>query len=451
MATRMSDSEMYAHLWTSPGLDEWFSERGRLTLWLDILRALATAQGDLGIIPSAAADHLATLTAVDLDLALVAEHTRRTSHSTLGLIHGLQAALPDEVAQYAYYGATVQDVSDTWFGMVMRDVGCQVRRGLDDVYVALVMLSREHRDTLMVGRTHGQPGSPITFGFKAASWADEIGRHLDRLQDGRRRWEVGQLAGAVGVLGFFGQQGTDLRAHFCTELGLHDPGISWTSSRDRIADFGGTLAMICATLARMGNEVYELQRPEIGELSEPPIEGGVGSITMPHKRNPERSEHLATLSRLARAQAGVLLEGMEHQHERDGRAWKAEWIALPELCELTAVAVGLAQQLFGALGVHPERMAQNLAAAGIGPRSEQVLSALSSRIGKHRAQALLQETFVSATRAGSRVEVAELEMGELLTSNGVPEDEVRRLLTTYQTGVAGAMVDAVGGSRRSHD
>ena len=93
--------------------------------------------------------------------------------------------------------------------------------------------------------------------------------------------------------------------------------------------------MVCGTLARIGNEVYELQRPEIGELREPATADVVGSITMPHKRNPERSEHLDTLARLARASAGVLLEGMVGAHERDGRSWKAEWVALPEVCLLT--------------------------------------------------------------------------------------------------------------------
>lgn len=449
MATRMSDSEMYAHLWTAPGLDRLFDEPGRLSVWLDILRALASAQGELGIIPTTAAHDIAPLAAADLDLALVADHTRRTSHSTLGLIHGLQAALPEDVAQYAYYGATVQDVSDTWFGIVMREVGSQVSSALEELERGLVSLSHEHRDTVMVGRTHGQPGSPITFGFKVASWADEVGRHRDRLGEGRARWEVGQLAGAVGVLGFFGAQGTELRARFCAELGLNDPGISWTSSRDRVAEFGAVLAMICATLARMGNEVYELQRPEIGELSEPAIPGGVGSITMPHKRNPERSEHLATLSRLARAQAGVLLEGMEHQHERDGRAWKAEWIALPELCELTAVACDLAQQLFLGLGVHPDRMAANLEASGTGARSEQILSVLSARIGKHRAQGLLQE--VLAPGAADLAPGAEVDLFGLLTEHGVPDQEIRRVLGSYATGVAAEMVDTVGSRWRLRD
>ena len=143
----------------------------------------------------------------------------------------------------------------------------------------------------------------------------------------------------MGTLGFFAPHGAELRAEFCAELGLADPGISWLTSRDRIAEFGGLLAMICGTLARIGNEVYELQRPEIGELREPTTGDTVGSITMPHKRNPEGSEHLDTLARLVRANAEVLTEGMVAGHERDGRGWKAEWVALPEVCLLTGVAL----------------------------------------------------------------------------------------------------------------
>ncbi len=168
---------------------------------------------------------------------------------------------------------------------------------------------------------------------------------------------MGQLGGAVGVLGFFGADGPTLRAAFCAELGLDDPGISWLTSRDRLAEFANLLAMVTGTLARIGNEVLELQRPEIGELREPTTADVVGSITMPHKRNPERSEHLDTLARLVRAQAGVLLEGMVQLHERDGRAWKAEWVAFPEVCLLTGVALRTAIDLLDGLEVDAAAMA----------------------------------------------------------------------------------------------
>ena len=166
--------------------------------------------------------------------------------------------------------------------------------------------------------------------------------------------------------------------------------MSWTATRDRVAEFGTVLAMTSSTLARIGNEIYELQRPEIGELGEPRDDATVGSITMPQKRNPEFSEHLDTLSRIARAAAGVLVEGMSASHERDGRGWKAEWAMLPEVALVTGKAASLAAVLVEGLEVNTDAMRRNLLRAGTSG-TEAVLVALSSSLGKHRAQALLQE------------------------------------------------------------
>ncbi|HJV08195.1 MAG TPA: adenylosuccinate lyase family protein, partial [Acidimicrobiales bacterium] len=395
MGARITESELYAHLWGTGELRAVFDERARLQSWLDILAALARAQAQVGVIPEESAKEITAAADVDrLDLGFVAEETRRTSHSTLGLIHGLQRVLPAPASEHVYLGATVQDVTDTWTALAMREVGRVVWRDLRAVESLLVDLAERHRDTLMAGRSHGQPGAPITFGFKAASWADEVRRHLDRLAEGRRRWLVAQLGGAVGVLGFFGDDGLAVRSAFCAELGLADPGISWLTSRDRLAEFANVLAMTCATLARIGNEVLELQRPEIGELREPTTADAVGSITMPHKRNPERSEHLDTLARLVRANAGLLLEGMVQLHERDGRGWKVEWVAFPEVCLFAGAALATTRDLLAGLEVDAGAMAANLGASAA---SEQVLAALTARLGKHEAQARMHE----ALRPGS--------------------------------------------------
>jgi adenylosuccinate lyase len=441
MGARLTDSEVYAHLWGTEELRGIFDERHRLQSWLDILAALAAAQAELGIIPAASAEAIAAVSADQLDLAFVAAETRRTSHSTLGIIRGLHQLLPPAAREHVYHGATVQDVTDTWTALAMREVAGVVARDLRRISAHLVGLAERHRDTVMTGRTHGQPGSPITFGFKAASWADEVDRHLARLREGAPRWLVGQLAGGVGTLAFFGEQGIELRARFCARLGLADPGISWLTARDRVAEFGHLLAMVCATLARIGNEVYELQRPEIGELREPAAPEGVGSITMPHKRNPERAEHLVTLGRLVRAQAAVLLEGMVGEHERDGRAWKAEWAAFPEACLLTGTALALADGLLAGLEVDTAAMARNLAAARGATASEHVLARLAPSLGKHRAQALLQAALADAADSGLPLDEAVLASPDL---HGALEGEaLRSWLATPDTGAAAAMVDGV--------
>jgi adenylosuccinate lyase len=435
------DSTVYRHLWGTEEARAIFEEPARLRSWLAILVALADAQAELGIVPAEAAQAIrAGAVAERLDLSFVASETRRSGHSTLGLIRGLQRILPPPAAEWVYYGATVQDLTDTWTALAMRSVGSVLWRDLRTVERLLLGLAERHRDTPMAGRSHGQGGSPISFGFKAASWADEVGRHLERLRQGAPRWLVGQLAGGLGSLAFFGEAGPRLRHRFCERLGLGDPGMSWTTSRDRLAEFTTLLALVSGTLARIGNEVYQLQRPEIGELREATRPGAVGSITMPHKRNPETAEHLVTLWRLVRAAAGTTLEGVVQEHERDGRGWKAEWVAFPEACQLTMTALDLAKPLLEGLEVDERRMAANLSAQGGFAASEALLAALAPRMGKHRAQDLLQRVLEEARRQDRSLE--EAAAGSEIARQ-LPPSELRPLLGRPRTGAAGAMVDEV--------
>lgn len=439
MSARIADSTMYGHLWGTPAVRAIFEEAGRLQSWLEVLAALARAQAAEGIVPLEAAEHITRAARVELlDLELVAEQTRLTGHSTLGLIRALEPVLPAEVHRHLYVGATVQDLTDTWTSLALRAVGGEVWRDLRRVEELLLDLAERHRDTVLAGRTHGQPGAPVTFGWKVAGWADEVRRHLDRLREGAPRWLVGQLGGGVGTLSAMGPAGLAVRRRFCSELGLGDPGISWLAARDRVAEVGGVLAMVTGTLARIGGEVYELQRPEIGELREPVRNDQVGSITMPHKRNPELSEHLDTLARLVRANSGVLLEGMIGQHERDGRSWKAEWVALPEVCLLTAAALQLAVELLEGLEVDREAMLANLDGY---TGSERALALLTPRLGNHGARSALQAALSTGRASGKPMDLALQEAGLL------SPDQTEFL--TPDTGAAGAMVDLVVARSRS--
>ena len=435
MVSRLTESSAYRHGWTTPEADAVLSDRARLASWLMILTALAQEQAALGLIPESAALDIAAIDPVTLDAEAIAAGTRETSHSTLGLIHVLQAALPEASREYVYFGITVQDLTDTWFGMVMRDIGSLVLSDLIRCRDCCVELASAHRDTVMVGRTHGQAGSPITFGLKVATWADELDRQVQRVSGGMTRWSVGQLAGATGAMGFFDESGRDLRAGLCARLGLDDPGISWTSTRDRIAEFGMTMAGVCGTLARIGNEVYELQRTGIGELHEARSQTTVGSITMPHKRNPERSEHLDTLARVCRAATSVLMEAQVAAHERDGRAWKSEWFALPEVALISAAAARQGVALLSALEVDAEIMRRNLMTEGSWA-SQQVLVGLSAQVGKHRAQALLQQTLAGIGSAS-----AEELASAVAASAGLEVREVSEWMQSPDVGEAVRMVD----------
>ena len=197
------------------------------------------------------------------------------------------------------------------------------------------------------------------------------------------------------------------------------------------------LAMICGTLARIGNEVYELQRPEIGELREPTTGGTVGSITMPHKRNPEGSEHLDTLARLVRANAAVLLEGMVGGHERDGRGWKAEWVALPEVCLLTAAALQRRRRPAGGPGGRRRGDAGQPGRHGDYRSASGCWRLLTPRLGKHAGPGRAAATSSRrATAAGAPVDAgAAPTCGLLEPAEAGGADR--------GAGAAGAMVDLV--------
>ncbi len=420
MDAHMIDSGIFGHQWTTPEARAIFAEPARVARWVEVLIALARAQADCGIIPQSALSDIEALARTQLPLEEIAERTRATSHSTLGMIQVLREHLPQESREYVYYGTTVQDITDTAQVLELRAVARLIWRDLWQIEADLLDLAETHRETPMVGRTHGQPGSPISFGLKAAVWADEVGRHLHRLKDGRDRWLVGQLAGAVGSLGFFGDQALHLRKTFCVELGLGEPDISWINARDRLAEFAHLLAMSSATLARMSNEVFTLQRLEIGELAEKTNPNTVGSITMPHKRNPEASEQIVALARLIRANAAILTETMVQENERDARGWKVEWAVFPELCHYTLAATSMSRQLVAGLEVNTDAMARNL---GDTAGSERVLSRMSDRLGKHVAQGALQDAFLKArdTDASVHDTLAHIATADELTELARPD------------------------------
>ena len=443
MSSHLADSAIYGHLWTTPELHDLFDDRGRTSAWLTILAALAQAQADVGLVPAEAAALIAEHATIDrLDLAVVAEGTRSSGHSTHGLIRHLREILP---AAGARVGVLRRDRAGPVRHVVRLGPAAASATSSNGTSPAAtprtVALARRHRDTVMCGRTHGQPGLPVTFGFKAAVWASELARHRERLAQLRPRVEVVQLGGALGTMEFWGEQALPLLDGFAARLGLGAPDIPWITARDRVAEFLAFLALVTGTLAKIGNEVFELQRPEIGEVGEPIVAGTVGSITMPHKRNPEFSEQLDTLARVVRADADVALEGLVALHERDGRSWKAEWLVLPEACQLTGAALGFGARLLEGLRVDAERMRANLDAHGAAMTSEPLMAVLAARIGKHSAHDAVYAAAMAARDAGT-------DLGEQLVAEGLLTKEEVAAATdpTRALGAVGAFVDRVTGA-----
>jgi adenylosuccinate lyase len=436
---------MYGQNWAVEPIRSWFTESRRITAWLEILGAIAQAQADAGQVPRAAADDIALACAAGLtDLEHVAELSRATGHSTAGLLEAVRGLVRPEHARYVGLGTSVQDLADTWTALTMRLTADRLDADLRALTQILADGAVRHRDTVMLARTHGQPGAPITFGFKQAQWGAELARHRSRLAEGRVRWETAQLGGSVGALAFWGAGAPQLLAAFARRVGLAAPVLPWGSARDCVAEFGQLAALVGATLGKIGNEIYQLQRPEIGELGEAASGEQIGSVTMPHKRNPERSEQLVTLGRLLRAHASVLLDGAVTEHERDGRGWKAEWVALPDVCCAVTSASALCVDLLAGLEVHTQRMRANVEAAGGVALSEHAVRVLEPRLGLPAAYAAVRRAAL-ATRAGEFGQLADAlrhEIPELADSGELG------LLGDPQAAASSAVAFASGWARR---
>jgi adenylosuccinate lyase len=446
MPVHISDSAIYRNSWSTPELRALFDDTALIAGWIEVMIVLAETEAEFGLIPEASARQLAdacrTISLDEAFFAEVREDFERTNHSLLGLIRALQRRCPDDSGEWLCYGATVQDITDTHTARILVQVREIFRRQLIGIADILCDLARRHRDTPMCGRTHGQPGLPITFGFKAAGWLDEIQRHLRRLDETVARISVGQLAGGVGSLSSFGPEALALQRRFFEKLGLAAPAISWTASRDRLAEWLNLLAMITATSDRIGHEIYNLQRPEIGELSEGFVPGTVGSITMPQKRNPEISEHLGTLARTIRHQAAQMMENLIHDHERDGRSWKGEWMILPSACLATGKALALLHDLLERLEVREARMRENLRATRGFVNGERIMLALAPKLGKQSAHALVYRVAMDAAERGIGLREAVLADPQIVAELGV--EEIESLFDVIQsTGCCARMVDRV--------
>jgi adenylosuccinate lyase len=439
-------SAIYGGSWATPEMRALFADVPRTRRWLDLLALLAEVQAEHGIIPSDAARDIGTTCgSIEIDAGFLAECREgyeSTGHSTMGLIGAVARRCSGPGSEWFYFGATVQDLTDTWLVLALRDARSLLVADVERAISAAAELCRRYRDTIMVGRTHGQHGLPITFGFKAAGWLAELRRHRQRFAEVARRLDVGQLGGGVGSLSALGPHALSVQKRFLARLGLCEPDMSWTASRDNLAEWAHLLVLSTGTADRIGHEVYNLQRDEISELREPSSDASVGSITMPHKRNPELSEHLGTLARVVRANAGLLGEGLVHDHERDGRSWKVEWHAVPELTMAAGKAHAVLATLLEGLEVHVEYMRRNLETSGGNILSEGLMLVLAPRIGKETARRAVQRIATLWQQAGrpfARIVTEDQEVSRWLT-----KEEVERLTDLHaHLGHCRALVDRV--------
>jgi 3-carboxy-cis,cis-muconate cycloisomerase len=377
-----------------------FSEESLVAAWLEVERALADAQAELGVIPSDAAREIAAVAVPKhVDLAALREQTLVVGYPILPLLDQIVQRSP-AAGRHLHRGATTQDVMDTGLALVgsrALDRIESVARILGD---RLATLADEHRLTVMPGRTHAQPAVPIAFGGKVAVWLSELAGHVERLRSARARLAVVQLFGAAGTAAALGPRSRDIRHAVAGRLGLRAVDVPWHTTRDGVAEAGFALAALAGLCGRIAREVVELSRPEIGELRE---EGGHhrgASSAMPQKANPVGSEAVIGMSLLAAYHAGALLAALQGTHERSAGEWQVEWDAVPAVFAAAGGAVAGTARIVVGLRVFPERMRANLELDGGTIMAEAAMMAVGEVLGRAEAHAAVYEASTLARSEG---------------------------------------------------
>ena len=331
-----------------------WSDESKYGKWLLIELAACEAWAEEGVIPQG---DLAKLRGATLDIERVAEEIARTRHDMPAFLRAVSETLGPE-ARWLHLGLTTSDVWDTTTSLQLVDAADLLSEEIDNLIAALRTRAVEHKDTLMMGRTHGVHAEPITFGLKLAVWFDEMRRHSDRLDRAREGIAFGKLSGPVGT---HATVPPSVEARVCQRLGLKPaPASNQVLQRDRHADFVLTLALIAASLEKFATEIRGLQRTEIGEVAEPFPEGEAGSSSMPHKRNPELSERVCGLARLIRGHGVTALENVALWGERDISHSSAERIILPDSTFALDYILSVMVDVVSGMRVYPDRMMRNV-------------------------------------------------------------------------------------------
>ena len=355
-----------------PEMAELFTDQARFATWLEVELLAVEAGAKLGVIPLA--DAQAIQERAKFTVEEVEERERVTDHDVAAFVDVVQAHVGMPAGAWVHHGLTSSDGVDTALSVTLvraSDLLVDTAAALDE---AVTARAREHRDTPMVGRTHGIHAEPTTFGAKLALWALQIRRDRARLESARGQIAVGKLSGAVGT---YSNIDPEVEAFVCERLGLEPVPSTQVISRDRHAEFLYACASVGASIESFATEIRHLQRTEVGEVEESFRSGTQkGSSAMPHKRNPVKSEQLSGLARVLRGNLHAGLEDVALWHERDISHSSVERIILPDSAQLAYYVMVQFRRIIDGLVVKPERMLENLDASHGLVFSQAVLLAL---------------------------------------------------------------------------
>lgn len=331
----------------------------KYSAWLEVEKALVRGWNKLGLIPDSDCEKICKN--AKFDIARIDAIEAVTKHDLIAFTTSVAESLGEE-SRWVHYGITSSDCIDTAVALQMRDSLKIILDDIRQVREAIKVRAYQHKDTLMVGRSHGIHGEPITFGLVLAIWYDELGRHLKALESTLEVISVGQLSGAMGNLA---HTPMELEELVCKELGLKPAPVSnQVIQRDRYARLMSDLALLASSCEKIAVEVRHLQRTEVYEAEEYFESGQKGSSAMPHKRNPVLSENITGLCRMIRAYALPAMENVALWHERDISHSSVERFILPDSFITTDFMLMRLKGLLEKLVVYPKNMMKNLNLTG---------------------------------------------------------------------------------------
>jgi adenylosuccinate lyase len=430
-----------------PEMKALFSESAKLRYLLEVEAALCRAHAKVGAIPQAAADHVSKVARNannEVRLERVKEIEAEIRHDLMAVVKALSEAAGD-AGRYVHLGATSYDIIDTANALQMREAFALLRDQLGRLARALARLAAEHRDTVCLGRTHGQMATPITFGLKMAVFLAETLRHIERLDETLPRIAVGKMVGPVGSGAGLGPKALEIQDLVMRDLGLTaELGATQIVQRDRYVEAFAVMANVATSLEKFATEVRNLQRSELDEVREAfDAKKQVGSSAMPHKQNPILSEQVSGLARLVRANLYPTMEDAVQWHERDLANSAAERFLNPHTFLITDWILHQMATVFEGLRVYPQHMRRNLERTQGLPLAERFTVVLTEAgMGRQDAHEAVRGAAMRAIADG----------GDLGTALKADPQVTRHLdaaridaLMEYAgyTGVSGAIVDRV--------
>ncbi len=379
-----------------PEIAEIFSDRSKFARYLEIELLATEAQAKLGVVPQPDAQTCRAKAPLvdDTFVRNVAERELITDHDVAAFVDVVQAAIGMPAGAWIHHGLTSTDVVDTAWCWMLKDGAELILGAMNELIAKLQELAQTHRDTVMIGRTHGIHAEPTTFGAKVALWALQVDRDRSRMRAAREAIAVCKLSGAVGT---YSNISPDVEAHVAKALGLVAVPATQVVARDRHAEFLWACASLGTTIEAIAVELRHLQRTEVSEVREGFKAGQKGSSAMPHKRNPISAETLTGLSRVLRSNLQTGLQNVALWHERDISHSSAERIVLPDSAMLAYYVTKRLTRVLANLEVDTQRMLDNLSSSFGVVFSQPVLLALvDSGLTRDEAYRIVQEDAASA-------------------------------------------------------